>query len=69
MLNPTTFFCDDRQQARLTAVLDVSGAVLRAAVPVVDLLVRLFLANSHRGCSLAATCRFPHGLADDRRSS
>ena len=46
MLNPTTFFRDDRLQARLAAVLDVGGAVLRAAAPVVDLVVRLSLAKA-----------------------
>ena len=46
MSNPITFFRDDGLRARLAALLDVSGAVLRVAAPVVDLLVRLSLAKA-----------------------
>ena len=46
MLNPITSFRGDALRARLAALLDVSGAVLRVAAPVVDLLVRLSLAKA-----------------------
>ena len=46
MLNPTTFFRSDELRARLAAMLDVSGAVLRVAAPVVDLLVRVSMAKA-----------------------
>jgi NADH dehydrogenase FAD-containing subunit/uncharacterized membrane protein YphA (DoxX/SURF4 family) len=45
MLN-SIFFRSDRLRAQLAATLDVSGAVLRAAAPVVDLLVRVSLAKA-----------------------
>ena len=46
MSNRITIFRGDRLRARLAALLDVSGAVLRVAAPVVDLLVRLSLAKA-----------------------
>ena len=46
MSNPITYFRGDGPRARLAALLNVSGAVLRVAAPVVDLLVRLSLAKA-----------------------
>jgi hypothetical protein len=45
-MNLTTFVQDERLRSRLATVLDLSGAVGRAAAPVVDLLVRLALAKA-----------------------
>ena len=46
MLNPITYFHGDGLRARLAAMLDVNGAVLRVAAPVVDLLVRVSMAKA-----------------------
>ena len=45
-MSSTTFARHERLRARLATVLDLSGAVGRAAAPVVDLLVRLALAKA-----------------------
>lgn len=42
----TMFAQDERLRMQLARVLDLSGAALRAAAPVVDLLVRLALAKA-----------------------
>jgi len=42
----TTFAQDERLRTQLATVLDLSGAPLRAAASVVDLLVRLALAKA-----------------------
>jgi uncharacterized membrane protein YphA (DoxX/SURF4 family) len=45
-MNVTTFARDERLRAPLGRLLDLGGAVRRAATPVVDLLVRLALAKA-----------------------
>jgi uncharacterized membrane protein YphA (DoxX/SURF4 family) len=45
-MNLTTFAQDERLRTQLATVLDLSGAPLRAAASVVELLVRLALAKA-----------------------
>jgi uncharacterized membrane protein YphA (DoxX/SURF4 family) len=58
-MNLTTFAQDGRVRTQLATVLDLGSAPLRAAAPVVDLLVRLALAKAFFAPGI-----FPVGAAD-----
>ena len=45
-MGPITLYHSDRLRVRLAAFLDISRTALRAAAPIVDLLVRLSLAKA-----------------------